>query len=119
MILAKLIRIYTPFICAVIAIIHGVLYFTDCSGIIFNIFGEIAGHSILVILYIIATSKRMCKWYKITNYLLLSIHFLNLLYIAGFVNYYILLYAGLTINITALITFLIYRVTVGITKVIC
>lgn len=117
--LAKLIRIYTPFICAIIAIIHGVLYFTDCDGVIFSIFGEIAGHSILAILYIIATSKRMCKWYKITNYLLLSIHFVNLLYIAGFVGFYLLLYAGLTINILALITFLIYRVTVGITKILC
>ena len=117
--LAKLIRIYTPFICAIIAIIHGVLYFTEVDGIIFNIFGEIAGHSFLAILYIIATSKRMCKWYKITNYLLFLIHIVNFVYLAGYINAYILLYASLSINILALISFLIYRVTVGITKILC
>lgn len=117
--LAKLIRIYTPFICAVIATIHEVLYLMNYESNLFYILNEFTGHSILLILYIIATSHRMCKWYKITNYLLLSIHFLNLLYIAGYIDYYILLYLGLILNIISLITFLIYRVSVGITKILC
>lgn len=115
----RLIRIYTPFICAIVAIIHGVLFLSEYKGILYKILSEFTGHSILLIAYIIATSKRMCKWYKITNYLLLSIHVVNLGYIYKLITFNEVLYAGIVINIIALITFLIYRVTVGITKVLC
>lgn len=115
----RLIRIYTPFICAITAIIHGVLYLSKYNGILTVVLSEFTGHSILLILYVIATIGRMCKWYKITNYLLLSIHIMNLAYITGLLTYDILLYIGIIINIAALITFLIYRVTAGITKIIC
>lgn len=114
----RLIRLYTPFICALTAIIHGVLYLMKYDGLLTVVLSEFTGHSILLILYVLSTSPKMCKWYKITNYLLLSIHLMNLVYIAGFISYDILLYLGILINITALITFLIYRVTAGITKFI-
>ena len=117
--LRKLIRIYTPFICALVAIIHGVLYLMHYKGVFNIILSEFTGHSILLIIYILATSKRMCKWYKITNYLLLSIHFINIGYITHLITYDVLLYVGIIINIIALITFLIYRVSVGITKILC
>lgn len=115
----RLIRLYTPFICALTAIIHGVLYLTRYDGSLTVVLSEFTGHSILLILYVICTSQKMCKWYKITNYLLLSIHLMNIVYIAGYMPYDILLYLGILINIIALITFLIYRVTTGITKAIC
>ena len=117
--LAKLIRIYTPFICAIIAIIHGVLSLTGYEGSLYYILSEFTGHSIFVLLYFIATSRRMCKWYKITVYLLLSIHILNLLYLFDFIGYYKVIYAGIVINILAFFSFIVYRVTVGITKIIC
>lgn len=117
--LSKLIRIYTPFICAIIAIIHGVLSLLEYQGSLYYILNEFTGHSIFVLLYFIATSKRMCKWYKITIYLLLSIHILNLIYLFGFIDYYRVLYIGIVINILAFISFLVYRVTVGITKILC
>lgn len=41
------------------------------------------------------------------------------MYIAAYIEFYTLLHTSLTINISALITFLIYRVTVGITKILC
>lgn len=115
----RLIRIYTPFICAVAAIIHGVLYLIDYKCTLRIILGEFTGHSILLILYILATSKKMCKWYKYTNYLLISIHVVNILYFAKIISYDTLLYVGIVINIFALLTFLIYRITVGITKILC
>lgn len=117
--LSKLIRIYTPFICAIVAIIHGVLSLTNYDGSLYYILNEFTGHSIFVLLYIIATSRRMCKWYKLTVWLLLSIHLLNLLYLFGYIDYYRVLYAGIVINILAFFSFIVYRVTVGITKIIC
>lgn len=116
--LARLIRIYTPFICAVAATIHGVLLLCKVNSIWLYVLGEFTGHSIFLILYIIATTnKRMCKWYRITNYLLLTIHILNLAFYAKIVPYENIVYYGLVLNILALISFLIYRFTVGITKI--
>ena len=117
--LARLIRIYTPFICAVAATIHGVLLLCKVNSIWLYVLGEFTGHSIFLILYIIATTnKRMCKWYRITNYLLLTIHILNLAFYAKIVPYENIVYYGLVLNILALISFLIYRFTVGITKML-
>lgn len=117
--LARLIRIYTPFICAVAATIHGVLLLCKVNSIWLYVLGEFTGHSIFLILYIIATTnKRMCKWYRITNYLLLTIHILNLAFYAKIVPYENIIYYGLVLNILALISFLIYRFTVGITKML-
>lgn len=117
--ICRLIRIYTPFICAIVALIHGVLFLNNYEGLLGVILSEISGHSILLILYIIATSKRMCKWYKITNYLLLSIHIINISYAYEVITYDVLLYVVIIISIFALISFLIYRITVGITKFLC
>ena len=61
----------------------------------------------------------MCVWYKRTNYLLLAIHLINISYCFGYVKYDYVLYVGLVLNIIALMCFLIYRVTAGITKILC
>lgn len=73
----------------------------------------------LLVAYVLATCKRMCKWYKATCWLLFSMHVLNIIYVAFGIDYYILLNIGLTINFSAIITFLIYRLKVGITKILC
>lgn len=119
LVINRLIKIYTPFICAITAIIHGVLYFYDYRGIVMYLMGEFTGHSILLILYILATSKKMCILYKLTNYLLLSIHIAYILYKFGYIESSYIIYISLIINILALICFLIYRITVGITKILC
>lgn len=117
--LSRLIRIYTPFICALAAIIHGVLYLFKYQGELYWLLGNLTGHSILLIAYIIATSKRMCIWYKTTTYLLLSINIINIMYRYGIINNDYIIYIGLVINFIALISFLIFQVTVGISKVLC
>ena len=117
--ISKLIRIYTPFISALIALIHGVLLLLDYDGVLLWILGELTGHSVLMIAYILATSRRMCKWYKITAVLLLLPHLINIGYYIGWISYNSVIYLGITIAILALIAFLIYRVTVGITKILC
>lgn len=117
--LSRIIRIYTPFICAVAAIIHGVLFLLKYEGELYWLLGNLTGHSILLIAYIIATSKRMCIWYKITTYLLLLINVVNIMYRFNFINSDYIIYIGIVINFMALISFLIYRITVGITKFLC
>lgn len=117
--ISRLIRIYTPFICAISAIIHGVLFLSKYKGVAYRILSNLTGHSIFVILYIIATSRKMCIWYKTTNYLQFCINIYNLLYYMEILPYMTAFYAGLVTNILAVISFLIYRVTVGITKVLC
>lgn len=116
----RLIRIYTPFLLALLAIVHGVLFLDGYRGIMYRVISEITGHSILAIIYIISASSKMCKWYKITNYLLLSIHFVNLAYYVDIISdSIIVIYITLLLNILAVGAFLIYRVSVGITKVLC
>lgn len=117
----KLIRIYTPFIFAIAALINGVLYLNEYNGLLYRILSEITGNSLLAILYIIATSKRMCIWYKSTNYLLFMIHIPNILYYYNiiFEDSMEVICMSIVLSTFALITFLIYRVTIGITKILC
>lgn len=117
--ISRLIKIYTPFICAVTALIHGVLSLSNYEGIIYGILSEVTGHSILIIFYILATSKKMCIWYKITNILLLSLHFFNFAYYANWITYDDILYGGVIINIIAILSFIAFRVSIGITKILC
>lgn len=116
---AKLVRIYTPFICALLALIHGVCYLLEYDLKFLYLLGEFTGHSILLILYIICTCKKFCIWYKITNWILLSTHISNILYYASLFDYNAVLYITILLNMLALITLLIYRVTAGITKILC
>lgn len=117
--ISRLVKIYTPFICALFAIIHGVLSLNGYDGILYGISADLTGHSVVVILYILSTSKKMCKWYKLTNYLLLTIHFFNIGYYLKLIEYDNLIYTAIVLNIAALISFLAYRVTAGITKILC
>lgn len=117
--LAKLIRIYTPFICVIVALIHGVCYLLNFDIKVLYILGEFTGHSILLILYVICTCKKFCIWYKITNYMLLCTHIINLFYYISLFDYNAVFYTTMLFNLLAFISFIIYRVSVGITKILC
>lgn len=117
-VLRRLIRIYTPFICALFALIHGVLFsLLEYRGIILSIMGEIAGHSLLLVMYIWATSKHMCKWYHRTNFLLMMIHVNNLLYYYDIPSWQPV-YFSIIIHLLAILSFLAYHTSVGITKLL-
>jgi hypothetical protein len=115
----KLIRIYTPFICAVVAIIHGVLFLCEYQGVLMLVLGEFTGHSLLLIAYILSTCKHMCIWYKLTNWILFFGHAINIMYYFDLIDQSHIIYILILLNILALISFLIYRITVGITKFLC
>ena len=115
----RLIRIYTPFILAFMSIIYGVMFYNGYRGVAYNIINEIIGHSIFTIIYILCTCKQMCVWYKATNWILFSIHPINILCHLGYINKLYMINIIFVFSLVALITFLLYRIKVGITKFLC
>lgn len=118
-IIKRIVKIYTPFVCAALAITHGVLYLLKCDYKILYVISDLTGHSILLLLYILCTCSKMCIWYKSTVYLLMANHLVNVFYYMGVLDYLGLIYYAIVLNTLAVITFLIYRVSVGITKFLC
>lgn len=116
-VIRRLIRIYTPFICALVSLIHGVLFFREelTAGFIYNASFS-SGFSIIVIGYFWATSKQMCIWWH------LNLLCLALISVSSALDYYKILPIGKYFYFTTLLStfglifFLLYRNTVGITK---
>lgn len=115
----KFIKLYTPFICAIISTIHGVLLVNKVQTSFYFIAQELTGNSILLLLYVLVHSKRMCKWYKLSIYSLLAIHVLNLAYYIKLIDVPILLKLGICINITSILFWLVFRITYRVSKIIC
>lgn len=112
------IRRFTPFITALVAIIHGVLYFSGYTGVLYRMMSEFTGHSILMMLFVYSTSKNMCKWYKLSVILQLLIHISNIMYYLGFVASKSVIYVSLVLNILALMCWLIFITTRNMSKAI-
>lgn len=118
-VIRRLIRIYTPFICALVSLIHGVLFFREelTEGFIYNASFS-SGFSIIVIAYFWATSKQMCIWWH------LNLLCLVLISISSALDFYKILPIGSYFYFTTLLStfglifFLLYRNTVGITKIL-
>lgn len=114
--LIRFIRIYTPFICTVMALLNGVLFMggvTELPAI--NLMATLTGNSVLVDLYMFATSMRMCIWYKLNLLCLLLIQISGLLY-----NYYDIdtsLYLWIVVLSAAMgiVFFLIFRIFYNVT----
>lgn len=119
-ILLRLIRIYTPFICVLTSLIYGVMYL---KGVTFENFDYImstmTGNSILMVLFMFSCSKTMCIWYKMNLLSLLLIHVTSLLYFYTELPFTLYCYFVILFAAFGLISFIIYRVTVGITKILC
>lgn len=117
--IGKFIKLYTPFICAIIACIHGVLFLLKYQNIMLNIFNDLSGHSILLLWFIWIHNKRMCKWYKLSIMMLFIIHIMNIVYyITGVIPVWIIIYGGLILNIDSVMFWLIFRITYKTSKVI-
>ena len=115
-ILIRLVRIYTPFICTLMALLNGVLFIggvTELPSV--YLLATLTGNSILVDIYMLVTSTRMCVWYKLNLVCLLAIQVSGLLY-----NYYMLdtsiyLWAVVLFAATGIVFFLVFRVFYSIT----
>lgn len=116
--LYNLVKLYTPFICAIIAIIHGVCYFLEINTRGIYVLGELTGHSILVLLFILYYSRKMCKWYKFSVKILMLLHVSNILYYMGIIPPKSVIYVSLVLNILALMCWLIFITTRNMSKAI-
>ena len=118
--ISKLVKLYTPFICAIMSAIHGVLFILDVDTLYYKISGELSGQSILLLIFVQIHSKRMCKWYKLSIYFLYFVHLINLMYYTtDLLTYAIALYGGLVLNIASTMCWLISITLRTISKTVC
>lgn len=116
--LYKFIKLYTPFILAFTAFIHGVLLLLKVKTVLYYLFNCVTGNSLLLMLFVLVHSKRMCKWYKLSIYLLMMIHINNALTYIGVLSRTNCLYVTLFITAGAMIFWLMFITTKNITKTI-
>lgn len=115
--LIRFIRIYTPFICTIMALLNGVLFMRGATEIsLINLLAAISGNSIIVVLYMFVTSMRMCIWYKLNLLCLLLTQICGLMY-----NYYDIdtsLYLWVVVLLSAMgvMFFLIFRIFYNVTR---
>lgn len=103
----KFIKLYTPFICAIISTIHGVLLINKVHTSFYFIAQELTGNSILLLLFVLVHSKRMCKCYKLSIYSILFIHVLNFAFYIDIIEKPTLLKLGICFNVTSILFWLI------------
>lgn len=115
--LIRFIRIYTPFICTVMALLNGVLFMKGVTELpAIYLMATLTGNSVLVDLYMFATSMRMCVWYKLNLLCLLLIQLCGLMY-----NYYdidtsLYLWAVVLPSAMGILFFLIFRIFYNVTR---
>lgn len=119
--LQKFIKLYTPFICAIIASIHGVLFLLEIeSNIFLRILSNITGHSLLLLYFVLIHSKRMCKWYKRSIYMLIYVHVINIAYyLIDEIPIWTVLYGGLVLNIASMMCWVVFIAMRTIFKTVC
>ena len=116
--LIRVIRIYTPFICTVTVLLNGVLFLsgiTELSAV--YLMATVSGNSILLDLYILATSKRMCIWYKLTVVLLLMVQIWGLLYNHFDFKYSLYIWIVILLSLAGVLSFLIFRIIYRIMRI--
>ena len=109
-ILCQIIRLYVPFMCTVLGLVHGILFFTH-QLTDERIYLLSALFSMLVSLYIVATSRKMCRWYKLNTLFLSIIQLLGIVYFISDlteVSYFCL---TTLFSATGVSCFLVYRIT--------
>lgn len=110
-ILVRMLRIYTPFICTVMALLNGVYFLRggEEGSFVFLSFA-LTGNSILVDLYMVVTSFRMCVWYKMNLACLLTVQVLGALYDCLGMEFSIYLLVVVLLSALGIIFFLIFRI---------
>lgn len=114
--LIRAIRIYTPFICALMALLNGVLFLrgVEATPLVYLI-ATFTGNSLLVDLFMLAASMRMCIWYKLNIFCLFMVQICGLLY--NYMDIPTALYLWVTIlfSIMGIISFLVFRIFYTVT----
>lgn len=119
-ILIRLIRIYTPFICSLFALINGALFmnkYTDEN--LFYLFSTTTGNSIVINIYMLCTSLRMCVWYKLNILCLCLIHITSILYNYLNISDSVYLAAVTLLSSLGIICFLVFKALYKVTEFGC
>lgn len=116
-ILIRLIRIYTPFICTLMVLLNGVLFMYEKQTLFFmNLLSSTTGYSIAVVLYMFATSMRMCIWYKLNLLCLLLVQICGLMYNCYEMDYSLYLWIVVLLSALGIMFFLIFRIFYNVTR---
>lgn len=117
----RLIRVYTPFMMAIVLVIYGVLYMIGYEGKMYDYFAEFYGHSFFAIADKLASSQAMCKWYKATLWILFAQHIPNTVNIINdnLITAMDLANYALLFGTAAFLCFIVYLTTRNIIKTIC
>ena len=117
----RLIKLYTPFVCAVISAIHGVYFIigqNDCE--FFRSIGNVSGYSLIMLAYVWGHSRNMCKWYKASIIMLSFVNVLNIFYYyIDAIGVWTVLYGGLVLNIASMMCWLIFITLRTVSKTVC
>lgn len=108
--LIRLLRIYTPFICVLSALLNGVFFFDETAPEIVYMFATLTGNSILVDLFMFSVSFRMCIWYKICVVTIMLMQIAGLLYNSFGLTEVIYYWAVMCFSITGVISFVVFFV---------
>lgn len=115
--LIRFLRIYTPFICTLMALLNGVLFMMgDAHGEFVYITSALTGNSIAVVLYMFCTSMRMCIWYKLNLLCLLLIQVLGITYDCLSMDFTTYLLAVVMLSMVGIICFLIFQMFYRVTS---
>lgn len=109
--LVKLIRIYTPFICTLVALINGVYFMRGGEENTFVFLSSaLTGNSIIVDIYMIAMSFRMCFWYKLNIAFLMAVQVIGALYDCLELEFSVYLLIVVLLSTAGVMCFLIFRI---------
>lgn len=115
----KLLRTYTLFIIAFVALVNGVLFICGYRGLLLNFLNELTGNSIIVNLYIFANARRMKRWYLVANYFILFMHLSNILYLMGCISFSNAVYMGIVFNLAVILLYCFNRVGGVLKRLFC
>lgn len=105
------IRVYTPLILSVLALLNAVLFMNEeenCDAV--YLIANMASSSLLIDFYIFSVSLRMCIWYKLNILCLILIHISGLLYNGAWIDESIYPYIIAVLSAIGIILFLIFRI---------
>lgn len=111
----KLIRLYTPFICTFGCLINAASFLLNDDSLILP-WAHLTGNSILIDIYMLCCSRKMCLWYKADVYcLLIIIQILGLLYNGFNIDETLYLFLVFVASLIGMITFFVFRVCYVVT----
>ena len=107
----KFIRIYTPFMLSLTALVNTIFFIANVyEPLLIYSFASIGGGSVFVDIYMFCTSSRMCCWYKANIVCLGLIHTSGLFYNAFDIDEALYSHAVLSLSIIGIISFIIFRI---------